>query len=121
MVTHNPAPNHSSPFALNTLAKNFGPAWLAHLTLLQAGLPGVAQVSNLLYRRLPVGWPWQGVARPGVRDVCGLEIRDTADWKSALQHCPATPRKKLRCGPAWLGLMTTGDFIGTFPVVNCIA
>jgi hypothetical protein len=39
----------------------------------------VAQVSNLLYRRLPVGkpGPWQS--------ACGLEIRDTADWKSAPQ------------------------------------
>jgi hypothetical protein len=67
--------------------------FLATLTLLQAGLAVLAQVFNLLYRRLPVGWPWQGVARPGVRDVCGLEIRDTADWQSALQHCPATPAR----------------------------
>ena len=38
----------------------------------------VAQISNLLYRRLAVGRPF---AR---RDACGLKIRDTADWKSAL-------------------------------------
>ncbi len=38
----------------------------------------VAQVSNLLYRRLPVG---SSSERLGVG---GLEIRDTADWKSAL-------------------------------------
>ena len=38
----------------------------------------VAQVSNLLYRRLPVGKP---VDR---RHACGLEIRDTAGWKPAL-------------------------------------
>jgi len=44
----------------------------------------VAQVSNLLYRRLPAG---RTVAREnafGPRPACGLEIRDTADWKSAL-------------------------------------
>ncbi|HXP60279.1 MAG TPA: efflux transporter outer membrane subunit [Dongiaceae bacterium] len=39
----------------------------------------VAQVSNLLYRRLPVG-RLHLLAR-----ICGLEIRDTADWKSALR------------------------------------
>ncbi|HXP59277.1 MAG TPA: CotH kinase family protein, partial [Dongiaceae bacterium] len=38
----------------------------------------VAQVSNLLYRRLPVG------RLHLLRRICGLEIRDTADWKSAL-------------------------------------
>ena len=41
-----------------------------------AGL--VAQVSNLLYRRLPVGRPLEG------RGAGGLEIRDTAGWKPAL-------------------------------------
>ena len=41
----------------------------------------VAQVSNLLYRRLPAGFALNN------RGLCGLEIRDTADWKSALQHC----------------------------------
>lgn len=42
----------------------------------------VAQVSNLLGRRLPVGRAWR---RSGVSQgcgVCGLEIRDTADGKS---------------------------------------
>jgi hypothetical protein len=36
-------------------------------------------VSNLLYRRLPVGRPC------GNWTAGGLEIRDTADWKSALR------------------------------------
>jgi len=36
----------------------------------------VAQISNLLCRRLPVGRCWNFEA------ACGLEIRDTADWKS---------------------------------------
>jgi len=40
---------------------------------------GVAQVSNLPYRRLPVG----KLYLPG--RIGGLEIRDTADWKSALR------------------------------------
>src|SRR5208337_18142 len=39
----------------------------------------VAQISNLLCRRLPVG----RLCLLG--RLCGLEIRDTADWKSALQ------------------------------------
>ncbi|MBI4324511.1 MAG: hypothetical protein HY674_04535 [Chloroflexi bacterium] len=39
----------------------------------------VAQVSNLLYRRLPVG------RASALSHVSGLEIRATADWKSALQ------------------------------------
>jgi hypothetical protein len=50
----------------------------------------VAQVGNLLYRRLAVGgadtanhnvkWP----ARPGQSLPSGLPIRDTADYQSAL-------------------------------------
>ncbi len=39
----------------------------------------VAQVSNLLYRRLPVG----RLCLLG--SICGLEIRDTAGWKPALR------------------------------------
>jgi type II secretory pathway pseudopilin PulG len=40
---------------------------------------GVAQVSNLPYRRLPVG------RRCPFGRICGLEIRDTAGWKPALR------------------------------------
>src|SRR5450830_1228991 len=52
----------------------------------------VAQVSNLLYRRLPVGRACDlGSATTlsgasAIRTASGLEIRDTADWKSALQR-----------------------------------
>jgi len=52
----------------------------------------VAQVSNLLYRRLPVGWACDlGSASTlssasAMRAASGLEIRDTADWKSALRR-----------------------------------
>jgi hypothetical protein len=45
----------------------------------------VAQVSNLLYRRLPVGRVLAKPATRQTRGACGLEIRDTADWKSALR------------------------------------
>ena len=48
----------------------------------------VAQVSNLLYRRLPVGRPYL----PG--RTCGLEIRDTTDWKSALRLPVGETREK---------------------------
>jgi four helix bundle protein len=40
----------------------------------------VPQISNLLYRRLPAG---TALDYP---QACRLEIRDTADWKSALRH-----------------------------------
>ena len=45
----------------------------------------VAQVSNLLYRRLPVGRTSKEVVALETHRGCGLETRDTADWKSALQ------------------------------------
>ncbi|MCL4786829.1 MAG: hypothetical protein KJ070_08555 [Verrucomicrobia bacterium] len=47
--------------------------------------PSVAQVSNLLCRRLPVGRAGENVARSELCGSRGLEIRDTADWKSALR------------------------------------
>jgi len=47
----------------------------------------VAQVSNLLYRRLPVG------RLHLLRRICGLEIRDTADWKSALRPAVGETRE----------------------------
>src|SRR5664279_1009740 len=43
-----------------------------------AGREIVAQISNLLCRRLPVGRPFEGGSGGG------LEIRDTAGWKPAL-------------------------------------
>src|SRR6266567_9183215 len=46
----------------------------------------VAQVSNLLCRRLPVGKAYE------LPSACGLEIRDTADWKSALWLPHPSPR-----------------------------
>ena len=52
--------------------------FLALCNLIDAGF-FVAQVSNLLYRRLPVG---KSSEPP---HACGLEIRDTADLKSALR------------------------------------
>ncbi len=52
------------------------------------GPASVAQVSNLPYRRLPVGRAEQAMALWDLRAVRGLEIRDTADWKSALRGSP---------------------------------
>ena len=56
----------------------------------------VAEVSNLLCRRLPVGRLYP----PG--RICGLEIRDTADWKSALRPPVGETREisGLGSGPA---------------------
>src|SRR5205085_796225 len=48
----------------------------------------VAQVSNLLYRRFPIGRAPRKLARLNGRSAGGLEIRDTADRKSALRGEP---------------------------------
>jgi len=45
----------------------------------------VAQVSNLLYCPLPAGKASAIPAATGCFNACGLEIRDTADGKAALQ------------------------------------
>jgi len=58
----------------------------------------VAQVSNLLYRRLPVGTVSQSPSRSSLRGLCGLEIRATADWKSALPPGAVAPMENLRGG-----------------------
>ena len=47
---------------------------------LSMNLGFVAQVANLLFRRLAVG----GVLATG--RICGLPIRGTADWQSALRQ-----------------------------------
>jgi hypothetical protein len=60
---------------------------------------GVAQVSNLLCRRLPVGRPSAKPAASKICGVCGLEIRDTADWKSALRS-PCSRQNARRREPA---------------------
>jgi len=51
----------------------------------------VAQVSNLLYRRLQVGWACDLSGASAMRMASGLEIRDTADWKSALPAWRSSP------------------------------
>ncbi len=69
---------------MNALA--LSPTWVfhtfrsgnAHLHDFDTIAGFVAQISNLLYRRLPVGRP------SGRRGADGLEIRDTAGWKPAL-------------------------------------
>ena len=45
----------------------------------------VAQISNPLYRRFPIGRPSPRPTRLNFPGVCGLKTRDTADWKSALR------------------------------------
>src|SRR5438093_3503537 len=44
----------------------------------------VAQISNLLYRRFLIGRASQRLTRLKFQGACGLQTRDTADWKSAL-------------------------------------
>jgi arsenite-transporting ATPase len=56
--------------------------------LAQNGHSDEAQVSNLPYRRLPAGSASAESERSATADGSGLEIRDTADWKSALPSAP---------------------------------
>jgi len=46
---------------------------------------GVAQISNLLYRRIPFGRPPDNSGTQAGAKAGGLEIRDTAGWKPALR------------------------------------
>src|SRR6266508_697284 len=55
------------------------------ICLARVGGRSVAQISNLLYRRIPFVRPSDNSATQEVSKSCGLEIRDTADWKSALR------------------------------------
>src|SRR5438552_3627636 len=69
----------------------------------------VAQVSNLLYRRFPIGGMRRDSPRSNACGAGGLEIRDTADWKSALR-----PRFTPRAAPAPIfrpGTQPSGDRI----------
>jgi len=61
--------------------------------------PAVAQVSNLLYRRIPFGRPPGHSESQALSTASGLEIRDTAGWKPALRKARFTPGKtdRLRC------------------------
>ncbi len=79
-------------------------AMRAHLSLSQAGIPGVAQVSQPAVSPTSSRLAHARRGRPGIRRVCGLEIRDPADWKSALRHRPGAPCKKMRCALAMLML-----------------
>ncbi len=68
---------------------------------LPAREPAVAQVGNLLYRRLAVGWRWDRL-----KD-CGLPIRDTADCQSALRFIGAMRVRK--SGLPLLGGVSRGE------------
>src|SRR6266545_6286256 len=58
----------------------------------------VAQISNLLYRRIPFGRPSDQSETQEVSRADGLEIRDTADWKSALR---SVGTRALNRYPGW--------------------
>jgi len=51
----------------------------------------VAQIFNLLYRRIAFGKPSTILMGLAFSTSCGLQIRDTADCKSALQ--PIAPHR----------------------------
>src|SRR5450759_2665858 len=78
----------SSPGFSESRVTVAGYRWLGANATIRIAAPLVAQVSNLLYRRLPVGCscPYPS--------ACGLEIRDTADWKSALPSCGRSRLKR---------------------------
>ena len=55
----------------------------------------VAQICNLLYRRIAFGRPSKSTPPPGPSARSGLQIRDTAEFNSALrveEFCPAPMR-----------------------------
>ena len=47
--------------------------------------PAVAQISNLLYRRIPFGRPPDHSKTQEFSEAGGLEVRDSAGWKPALR------------------------------------
>jgi hypothetical protein len=47
--------------------------------------PPVAQISNLRYRRIPLGEPTERLETLALAKACRLEIRDTAGWNPALR------------------------------------
>ncbi len=69
-------------------------------------MPGVAQISNLLYRRASsLQVSRTSPSAPNCRSLCRLEIGDTADWKSALlalDEMPVRRRVLGRSGLEWL-------------------
>jgi hypothetical protein len=66
-------------------AKNFNCCWCGRRPVGVVRRPTVAQISNLLYRPIAFGKALEVLTRPVSCARCGLKIRDTADWKSALQ------------------------------------
>ena len=61
------------------------PSWPSPLRYVLSAARSVAQISNLLYRRFPIGWRF-GEGRRQVSGARGrIEFCDTADWKSALR------------------------------------
>jgi len=61
----------------------------------------VAQVFNLLYRRLSVGGAFVGACAFGLPSAsvmlggCGLKTRDTADWKVCARVCMVPKRARI--------------------------
>jgi len=78
-------------FVVPPLAQMFhsGSSWRARHA-------GVAQVSNLLYRRFPIGRLSE--AAMTLRPASGWETHDTADWQSALHLRPAFAYEISRLG-----------------------
>src|ERR1051325_5758413 len=59
---------------------------------------GVAQISNLLYRRIPFGRTSDDSVTQEISTAGGLEIRDTAGWKPALLFLGPRAPKMNRLG-----------------------
>ena len=77
MVLHELAHGYHKMFSAENLAK------------VRAAMPhscrAVAQISNLLYRRIPFGRPPDDSKAHEFSEARGLKIRDTAGWKPALR------------------------------------
>src|SRR5439155_3555675 len=61
----------------------------------------VAQVSNLLYRRFPIGRTWPSPLRSGFGTPAGWKHCDTAGWKPALRSTDRTLLMALLSTSVW--------------------
>jgi hypothetical protein len=62
----------------------------------QVAARGVAQISNLPYRRIPFGSAPSFAGALDLVAASGLQIRDTADWEVCATSAAALPRARIR-------------------------
>ncbi len=103
-------PRRGRRFSIAAEAPSFGDFFQFGSSVSAFQEPPVAQVGNLPCRRLAVGWRWE---RP---EDCGLSIRDTADYQSALRYLGAM------CAPcSGRSLPGEGAGVRARQLSNCMA